>query len=126
MGRSSECSQEHVDKGIAYINGGYIEQGEIIPTSDGLAIYLDVARATPYNWTTQESCQFKDEFAYIVDRVQAIQGMRVVTGGLDGTFNPSFAGKIASNHGYGDKQTLNHVSEDGSMKPSVIILPPKE
>lgn len=114
MAGKSTCTQEHIDKGMEYIAGGYVEQGETIPTADGLAIYMNVTRATPYNWAKQESCQFRDEMAYIIDRVQAIQGMKVVSGGLTGEFNPAFAGKVAANHGYGEKHTFEHSGPGGS------------
>lgn len=111
------CTQEHVDKGMAYINGGYLED-EVVPTSDGLAIAMNVCRKTTYNWAEMKSNQFREEIAYIVDRVQAMQGKLIVNGGLSGQFNPAFAGKLVGNHGFGDKQSIDHTSSDGSMTPS--------
>ena len=114
--RVSSCTQEHVDKGMAYINGGYLD-GEVVPTSDGLAIAMDVCRKTAYNWAEQDSNPFREEIAYIMDRVQAIQGRDIVSGGLSGKFHPAFAGKLVGNHGFGDKQSIDHTSSDGSMSP---------
>lgn len=109
----STCTQWHVDRGMEYISGGYEDEGDAIPTTDGLAIYLDVCRKTPYNWATQESNPFKDQMAYITDRVQSIQGRLIANGGLTGQFNPSFAGKLAANHGYGEKFVMEHSGPNG-------------
>lgn len=113
------CTKDHVDKGMAYINGGYKEEGQVVPTTDGLAIALDVCRKTAYNWAEMESNKFREEIAYILDRVQAIQGMKIINGGLNGEFNPAFAGKLVGNHGFSDKHEVKttsqvHVSADMS------------
>lgn len=117
MSGKSTCTQEHVNLGMEYIQGGYEEKGESIPTAQGLALYMDVARATPYNWAEQETCQFRDEMAYIIDRVQAIQAVKIINGGLTGAYNPAFAGKLVGNHGFSDRQsveTTHRVVDDGS------------
>lgn len=118
----STCTQEHVDRGMAYIRGAYKDEGEVIPTTDGLAVYLDVCRKTPYNWSTQESNPFREEMAYITDRVQSIQGMLIANGGLTGDFNPSFAGKLAANHGYGEKFVMEHSGPNGGPVESSINI----
>ncbi len=115
------CSQDHVDKGMAYINGGYLED-EVVPTSDGLAIAMDVSRMTPYNWKEMDSNQFKNEIAYIMDRVQALQGKMIVSGGLSGQFHPAFAGKLVGNHGFNQSSTIDLKSSDGSMSPKEITV----
>ena len=114
--RVSSCTQEHVDKGMAYINGGYLD-GEVVPTSDGLAIAMDVCRKTAYNWAEQDSNPFREEISYIMDRVQAIQGMRIVSGGLSGEMNATVVGRMLPNHGYTEKHEINsthRVIDDGS------------
>ena len=119
--RVSSCTQEHVDKGMAYINGGYLD-GEVVPTSDGLAIAMDVCRKTAYNWADQESNPFREEIAYIMDRVQAIQGMKIVSGGLSGEMNATVVGKMLANHGFSQASSIDLTSSDGSMKPTHIII----
>lgn len=119
------CTQDHVDKGMAYINGGYRENG-VVPTTDGLAIAMDVCRKTPYNWAEMESNPFREEMEYIMDRVQALQGDRIVNGGLAGEMNATVVGKMLANHGFNQTSAIDVTSSDGSMKPSVVILPPKE
>lgn len=116
------CTQEHVDKGMAYINGGYQENGQIVPTTDGLAIALDVCRKTAYNWAEMESNEFREQIAYILDRVQAIQGMKIVNGGLSGEMNSTVVGKMLSNHGFNQSASIDLKSSDGSMSPKEITV----
>lgn len=113
MANKSTCTQEDVDKGWGYIESGYLEQGEVFPTSQGLAIYLNVVRQTPYNWATQDTNPFKDEFADIVDRVQAVQAIKIISGGASGELNPAFCGRLVSNHGFDNKHTLEHSGPGG-------------
>lgn len=116
------CTQSHVDKGMAYINGGYKEEGQIVPTTDGLAIALDVCRKTPYNWAEMESNEFREEIAYILDRVQAIQGMKIVNGGLSNEMNATVVGKMLANHGFNQTSSIDLTNSDGSMRPTHIVL----
>lgn len=118
--RVSSCTQEHVDKGMAYINGGYKESG-VVPTTDGLAIAMDVCRKTPYNWAEQESNEFREEIAYILDRTQALQGDRIVNGGLSGEMNATVVGKMLANHGFSQSSTIDLSSKDGSMTPAPAL-----
>ena len=121
MARHCSCTQEHVEKGMEYVNGGYrnSEYGEDLPTSQGLALYMGVCRATPYNWAEQEGNPFREEIAWIIDQVQAIQGVKIINGGLTGAYNPAFAGKLVGNHGFSEKHEVKttsqvHVSADMS------------
>lgn len=115
------CTQDHVDKGMAYINGGYLESG-VVPTTDGLAIAMDVCRKTPYNWAEMESNPFREEIAYILDRAQALQGDRIVNGGLSGDMNATVVGKMLANHGFNQSSTIDLKSSDGSMSPKEITV----
>lgn len=115
------CTQDHVDKGMAYINGGYLQRGPV-PTTDGLAIAMDVCRKTPYNWAEQESNPFREEIAYILDRAQALQGDRIVNGGLSGEMNATVVGKMLANHGFNQTSAIDVTSSDGSMRPTHIVL----
>ncbi len=106
---------------MAYINGGYLDRG-VVPTADGLAIAMDVCRKTPYNWAEMESNPFREQIAYIIDRAQALQGDRIVNGGLSGEYNPGFAGKLVGNHGFGDKSSVEHSGPNGGPVESSINI----
>lgn len=113
MPRESECTQEQVDKAREYVDGGYLEQGQVVPSSQGLALYLGVSRMTPYNWCTQKTSKYRDEMEAILDRLQATQAVRALNGGLDGSMNASVVKTVIGNHGYTEKQAVEHTGGGG-------------
>lgn len=111
--RRCECTQEKVDAGWEYVNGGYAEKGEFIPTTQGLAIHLGTCRMTPYNWAHQENNTFREEFEAINDRLMAVQAVTALNGGLGGTLNASIVRTVVGHHGYSEKQAVEHTGTGG-------------
>ena len=93
------------------------EEGDIIPSIEGLAYYLNIARSTLYKYEDEDA-----EFSDIVERVKTLQGKMLISGGLVGDFNASITKVILTKHDYSDKQEIDHKSSDNSMKPTVIEL----
>lgn len=93
------------------------EEGDIIPSIEGLAYYLNIARSTLYKYEDEDT-----EFSDIVERVKTLQGKMLISGGLVGDFNASITKVILTKHDYSDKQEIDHKSSDNSMKPTVIEL----
>lgn len=90
----------------------YRENGEIIPSVAGLALYLGVSRSTVQLWATQED---KSEFSGTIERIKARQEVLLLSGGLSGEMNPTITKLALANHGYSDK--VDHASTDGTMSP---------
>ena len=92
-----------------------------IPTIEGLAVYLKVSRSTIYDWKEKFP-----EFSDILEQLLAIQGERLLSNGLSGTYNAKIAQLMLSKHGYVEKQEvdnniflpkpLDDVSEDDSIQ----------
>lgn len=93
------------------------EEGDIIPSIEGLAYYLNIARSTLYKYEDEDA-----EFSDIVERIRTLQGKMLISGGLVGDFNASITKVILTKHDYSDKQEIDHKSSDNSMKPTVIEL----
>lgn len=87
------------------------EEGDIIPSIEGLAYYLNIARSTLYKYEDEDA-----EFSDIVERVKTLQGKMLISGGLVGDFNASITKVILTKHDYSDKQEIDHKSSDNSMK----------
>lgn len=85
-----------------------------IPTLEGLAVYLEIARSTLYEWRDSIS-----EFSDIIDQLQAIQADRLLNNGLSGDYNPTIAKVLLSKHGYRDSQELT--GKDGEKLTFNII-----
>jgi len=112
VGRPTKYSEDLQTQADEYILS-YEELGELVPTLVGLAIHLEVATNTIYNWATEAN----PEFLRVFTRVEQLQHRGLVNGGLSGKFNPAITKMMMTKHGYSDKQELAHTSPDGSMSP---------
>jgi len=55
-------------------------------------------------------------------RVESTQERKLVTGGLEGKYNPAITKMMLTKHGYSDKVEQAHTSPDGSMSPTRIEI----
>ncbi len=111
MGRPSKFA-ESLAKAKEYLMGGYETVGDVIPSVAGLACYLGVSRKTVYNYGEQS-----EEFLHTLDGIGAMQENKLINKGLTGDFNSAITKLMLANHGYSDKQQVDHQSSDGSMTP---------
>ena len=102
-----------------YVSGGYAELDEAIPTVGGLALLLKKSRPTLYEWAKKHP-----EFGEQMARLKEHQELELLTGGLRNVYNPAITKLIlATNHGYSDRQAMDHTSSDGSLtKPTRVEL----
>ena len=49
MGRPTSYSKEKEEQALEYMDGGYLDHDQVIPSVVGLAVHLDVAEATLYD-----------------------------------------------------------------------------
>ena len=112
VGRPTKYSEDLQAQADEYILS-YADLGDLVPTLVGLAIHLDVAPNTIYNWATEAN----PEFLRVFTRVEQLQHRGLVNGGLSGKYNPAITKMMLTKHGYSDKQELAHTSPDGSMSP---------
>lgn len=73
---------------------------EIIPTVEGLSLYLKVNRDTVYAWEKEPD---KKDFSDIVRSLMSKQGVSLISGGLSKRFDAKIAGLMLSKHGYKEK-----------------------
>ena len=119
VGRPSKYNEDVQAKAELYLET-FRELGDEVPTVIGLALFLDVATNTVYNWYRDE---VSPEFLRVFMRVEQIQHQRLINQGLLGNFNPAITKMMLTKHGYSDKQELAHTSPDGSMsQPTTIQL----
>ena len=74
-----------------------------LPSIEGLAFYLCIARVTVYDWEKKFP-----EFAVLVDQIRNIQADRLINNGLSGDYNSTIAKVILTKHGYVDKTETEH------------------
>ncbi|EPI2106718.1 DNA-packaging protein [Providencia rettgeri] len=116
MGRPSKFA-ESLGKAKEYLMGGYETVGDVIPSVAGLACYLGVSRKTVYEWV-KESTDLSDT----LEGILAMQENKLINKGLNGDFNPTITKLMLANHGYSEKQEVDHKSSDSSMSPTKIVL----
>lgn len=95
-----------VDRAQAYLDAPRSEKVKI-PTLEGLAIYLNISRATIYDWKDKYT-----EFSDIVEKVLTLQAQGLIENGLVGEYNPTITKLMLTKHGYVDKQEIT--GKDGS------------
>ena len=116
-GRPSKYTPEILEKAKAYVDGGYIECGDVIPQMAGLSIELDIHRDTIYDWCDDPE---KQAFSDIVAKCLRAQERRLVNGSLTGDLNPTIAKLILTKHGYSERIQQEHMGEDGG--PISVLL----
>ncbi|OAT34876.1 DNA-packaging protein [Proteus myxofaciens] len=124
VGCPSKLTNELIAKAKEYLYGGYKEnEGQVIPSIAGLACYLGIARSTVYEYGKQDS-ELGREFSDTLDGIMAFQEMKLINSGLAGDFNATITKLMLANHGYSEKQEVDHQSSDGSMSqaPTKIVL----
>ena len=78
-GRPTDYDAEEIANGVAaYIASA--KSQNYLPTIEGLAVHLCVARQTLYDWANPKSERFHEEFSYIFEQLKAAQGCRSGSG----------------------------------------------
>lgn len=111
-GRPTDYTPELLAKAEWYVNGGYKDCGDVVPTLAGLSIEIDISRSTCHAWMRDEE---KQEFLHITDKLKKCQERELVNNGLSGNYNPQITKVMMARHGYSDRQEIDHTSSDGSM-----------
>lgn len=106
-GRPTKLTPELIKKAQAYIwvskenNGAGWKQvnGEVVPTIEGLAMFLKVHRDTIYSWGKQN-----EQISDIIEAIKQEQAVTLISGGLRGAFNATISKLLlSSKHGYVEK-----------------------
>lgn len=118
-GRPTEYDAEAISKGVE----GYIDlckSQSYLPTIEGLAVHLCVARQTLYDWADPKSERFHEEFSYIFEQLKAAQASQLLQNGLVGAYNSTITKLMLTKHGYKDKSDVT--SDDKPIEGNKIVL----
>lgn len=121
-GRPTKYNQEILDNSREYLDGGYQECGDVIPSIEGLSLYIKITRTTIYDWKTHED---KEEFSDILDEILAKQMSLCINEGLKGEFNATIAKLVLGKHGLSDKVQQDVTSGGKEIQNNFIINPVK-
>lgn len=84
-----------------------------LPKSEGLALYLGVARSTIYKWAQEH-----EDFSDILDRINAEQANRLINNGLSGKYNANIAKLALGKQGYSEKMETDVTTKGESINVS--------
>lgn len=108
MARPTKYNKEILVKANKYLTS-WEEEGDIIPSVEGLAEVLDITTVTIYDWQKQDD---KKEFSYTLDRIKQKQKKVLLEKGLMSEFNSNICKLALGNHGMSDKQEMT--GKDGT------------
>lgn len=124
MGRPTKYTDDILETMEWYMNEGYLKDGDVIPTVEGLAEHVSVTRKTLYEWASDES---KQNFCDTLDKLRKRQERILKNKGLSGDFNSLITKMLLSaNHNVVEKTAKDVTSSDGSMSPrpvEVLFVP---
>lgn len=117
-GRPTKYNEEVLKKAHDYAEN-YGAYGDKVPSVEGLSYVLGITRETMRVWRDDPE---KQEFSDTLDRMLQNQARVSLNGGIDGTYNPTICKLLLANHGYSEKQQVDHTTSDGSMRPASITI----
>ncbi len=116
-GRPSLYTPELLEAARAYVNDGWMDNGDAYPQISSLATYLKITRETVREWSVSGE---KPEFSAIVEQLMQIQETTLFNQGVRGNFNPSITKLALTKHGYTDK---SENTIQGGENPLTIQTP---
>lgn len=120
MGRPTKLTDEVIQQAKDYI-GDYEKHGHAMPSVVGMAMVLNIAKSTLYQWAEDEKGGFPDILGHCMDA----QEFTLLNKGLDGTFNAAITKLALGKHGYSDKQATEISGPGGSaVKVQEIVFTP--
>lgn len=111
LGRPSSYNDEIQRQADEYIYS-YEELGHAIPSRAGLCCYLGISRSNSYEWEKQFPA-----FSDTLEAISVVQENQALNGGLTNRFNSTITKLVLANHGYSDRNAVDHTSSDGTMTP---------
>ena len=111
-GRPTKYNDELQAKADRYIHE-YHTQDDVIPSAAGLCVWLGISRPTLHEWD-----KIHPKFSNTLDAIRQLQEKVALNKGLIGEFNSTIVKLVLANHGYSDRQEVDHTSSDRSMSPA--------
>jgi len=97
-GRPTKLTPEIRVLAKAYLDGGYIDADQVIPSVAGLAVVLGLSRPTLYDWGKND-----EDFSYTLEQLKTFQECTLLNNGLNNKFNSTITKLVLTNHGYSEK-----------------------
>ena len=110
MARPTKYNKELLEKAKNYLVV-YETLDQVVPTIEGLSLYLEISRETLYRWIEEDD---KVEFSYTVKQITRTQKQVLINKGLDNKFNASITKLLlGANHSVIEKTQQELSGPDG-------------
>lgn len=119
VGRPSKLTIDMLNKADLYMMSDFENFGDAVPSHAGLCCYLGVVKSTIYEFAKVDS-DLGREFSNTLDAIKIKQERMLLSGGLKNTFNAQITKLMLSNHGYSDKQEVEHSGNISGLAPITI------
>jgi len=98
-GRPTKYCKEILEKAKEYLET-FNKDGDVIPTIEGLSLFLGISRPTIYDWEKHED---KKDFSYITREIATKQKQILIQKGLTSDFNSAITKLMLGTHGISEK-----------------------
>jgi len=98
LGRPTKYNSTILTKAIEYLRT-YQDNGEPIPTKEGMALALGIDRRTLMEWNRDKD---KAEFSHIVSVMDSQQARDIIAGGVRGDIPSKVVSLLLYQHGYSE------------------------
>jgi len=119
VARPTKYTPELLEKANQYLED-WRTLGDMIPSHEALAMYLNLNRSTLYDWREHED---KAEFSNILDQILTMQHRELMNNGLSGDFNAAITKLALGKHGYSDKVDSDVTTKGQKIENNFTILP---
>ena len=110
VGRPTKYNDELQAKAEDYVFN-WKEIGDAVPSRVGLCCYLGIDKSTSFEWG-----KIYPEFSATLKAVETLQEQIALNKGITGEFNSVIVKLVLANHGYSDKQEIDHTTKGESIK----------
>lgn len=119
MGRPTKYTPELLEKAHSYI-ANWRTLGDMIPSNEALARYIDINRSNLYEWAKHDD---KQEFRDILDEINSLQRSELINNGLSGDFNAAITKLVLGKHGFSDKVDSDITTKGDKIENNITVLP---
>lgn len=129
-GRPTKFTPDLVLLAESYINDWKATEKKLVPTIEGLAMALGVAKKTLFRWEAEpledhEDPELYKRYCHCLDNVRHLQADLLIHGSLDGKMNSTISKLLLSNLGYREKSDVTSDDKPLPSTPIPIIMDEK-
>lgn len=110
VGRPSKYNPAMQEQADAYLYG-WEDIGDAIPSRVGLCCFLGIDKTTSYDWEEKYP-----DFSHTCKAVEALQERTALNKGITGAFNSQITKLVLANHGYSDRQAVDHTTGGNEIR----------